>query len=301
MNITNARLSYYITDKMCYPTVIVKDRDTGEAQELPNITSKEIDLLIYLSTKQNTFGQIQGVYYRDFCLKYKCCPQTFYNAVKGLENKGYITVNYYGKEDGTWDLLINDNFFVSKEDYKKGYFRTNRAFLSSMEFSELKSNEKKIAIQLAIKQGKQDENSWKLKFYPKTIAKWIGVKTISQIYSYMVSLTFLFPSIRVNGNEGEMFVVEKKMNKKYNYQTQTRNSARELYWFHRLKSYCRRYNIAYTLKDLKDLVIVVYQYDDYNRGLLHITIMDLLLQYRDIVPKVISKVFNKYYKFGYDS
>ena len=301
MNITNARLSYQIIDKMRYPTVIVKDQDTGETQELPNVTSKEIDLLIYLSTKQNAFGQVQGVYYRDFCLQNGCCPQTYYNAKGGLENKGYIVVNYRGKEDGTLDLLINDNIFVSQQDYKDGYFSTNKAFLHSPEFRSLKANEKKIAILIAIKKTKADNKGQEFKLYPKTIAKWIGVKTVSHVYRYMKSLDFLFPATRVDGNEGDMFVIDKKIKRKYNYQSQTRYSARELYWFHRLKNFFKRYNITYTLKDLKDLVVVVYQYDAYNRGLLHTTMMDLLLQYRSAVPKVINKVFARRYnrcKFG---
>ncbi len=69
-----------------------------------NVTSKEIDFLLYIARFQNEYGIIQGIYYRDIMDYIHVSHQTFYDCKKSLEEKGIIECvknSYYD-----WDIEL---------------------------------------------------------------------------------------------------------------------------------------------------------------------------------------------------
>lgn len=55
-----------------------------------NLTDTEVDFMITISHYQNQQGHIQRIYYKNICKAINISFQTFYDTVKGLENKGII-------------------------------------------------------------------------------------------------------------------------------------------------------------------------------------------------------------------
>lgn len=124
-----------------------------KAQIIDNLISKratsaEIDLMIYLSHRQNDAGKIRGVYYQAVCDALKISYQTFYNAKNGLEEKGIIRVekNFYAD----WDIQILGNDF-SQQELQPGkpadnYLNTGLDVFYSQEFHDMKANEKLMTM-----------------------------------------------------------------------------------------------------------------------------------------------------------
>ena len=90
-----------------------------------NVTSKEIDFLLYIARFQNEYGIIKGIYYRDIMDYIHVSHQTFYDCKKSLEEKGIIECvknSYYD-----WDIVILDNNFKGKENYGRGYVSLHKS------------------------------------------------------------------------------------------------------------------------------------------------------------------------------
>lgn len=291
MRIGNCKLSYSITEKIMPKTIIVTD-EKGEQLEKNNVTANEIDLLISLSLRQDPRGKVEGIHYKDMQLEigFKS-EQTFYNILRGLEEKGYIKINYY-VNSCFWEITILENIFMNKEDDQKGYFNINRAFLYTPEFKKLKANEKKICIKLAITYQESNCEKYGLKIYPKTIANWIGIKTVSLVYRYLDNIAQFFPFSFTAGKEGTLIHFLPNNLKPF---ISTKNTEREHFLLHKIKHFCRVYKIAYTLKDLNDLIILMGQYASKGIGKLFGTICDVLIKKRSIEPKLINSILSGNY------
>lgn len=287
MRIANNKLSYKIIDKLMQPAIqVITER--GDLVEIQNVTSTEIDFLLYLSSIQNEFGKVIGVHYKTAMLELSLkCKQTYYNSIRGLEEKGYI-LSSQGK-GGYWDFLIVDNMFLNDDDDKNGYFNTNRQFLFEPEFKALKANEKKLCIKLAISYQEDNFNKFGLHVYPKTIAKWLGIKSVGLVFNYMESIEMFFPSTRKDGVEGELFVIEKGNAVPFNT---TGQSERENHLTHKFKYFCSTFKIPYTTQDLKDLIILVGQYAKKGLSKVYRVIFDVLLSKRSVEPKLINSILS---------
>lgn len=290
MRIANCKLSYQIINRIMQPKIPLND-PSGNTIEVNNITGTELDLLVFMSIRQNPWGKVTGIYYKDACLELGySCKQTFYNAIHGLEYKEYIAINY-NIHDEYWECTILNNVFDNDEDDKKGYFNTNRAFLHSPEFRNLKLNEKKICIYLAMSYQESHWKQYGLKIYPETIAKKIGLITTSLVYSYMENINKFFPNKREKSNSnGEIFVLPKGNFIPFDCKQKT---EREHFLTHKFTYFCRIFKISYTLKDLKDLIILIGQYAVVGIGILYGTICDVLLRYRSIQPALINRLLSE--------
>lgn len=288
MRIGSCKLSYEIISKLMMPSIIIMDED-GVINEIPNVNSTEIDLLIYFSLKQDTWGKVEGIYYKEAMLDLGLtCKQSFYNALSGLELKGYIHINYQRK-DSFWGCTILNNIFNGADDDKLGYFKTNRQFLHTHKFRSLKANEKKICIRLALSYQDDNYNKFGLQIYPKTVASWIGLKSTHLIYGYMENIKEFFPYSRRPGFEGDLLYFEKGIFTPFE---QTQKSERDHYLTHKIKHFCSAYKIAYTLTDLKDLIILMGQYAHKGIGKLMGTICHVLISKRSIEPKLINSILS---------
>lgn len=270
------------------PKLHIKDFDE-QIIEVNNITSNELDLLLYMSLRQDPWGKVIGLYYKDvvldLCFSSK---QSFYNSLYGLEDKGYIKINY-DRKDEYWECIILDNIFLDSKDDNKGYFNTNRDFLHTPEFRSLSLNEKKICIKLAIQYHEQHCEGFGMSIYPKTVSKWIGVKSTALIYKYIENISAFFPSVIKKGTLGNMFHFG---NHNYVPFIKADASEREHHLLHKLKYFCRSYSIAYTIKDLKDLIVLIGQYAAKGPGRLYGTICNVLLSKRSIEPALINSLLS---------
>lgn len=293
MRITNCKLSYIIIDKLLAPYVTAKDR-FGNVDHLSSVTASEFDLLLYLSVRQDPWGRVHGIYYKDATLELMFgSKQTFYNALYGLRDKGFIIINPNSLYNDTWDCIIVDNVYYDEKDDRKGYFNTNRAFLHTPEFYKLKVNEKRLCILLAKKYQTNNYMRFGLDVYPETIASWLGIKSTSLVFEYMETIKNFFPHNRVTKGRGVMFHLFKDNVIPFDSNLVSEN---ERFLSHKIIAFCREHRISYTLKDLKDLIILIGQYASISIGYLYGTICDVLINKRSIEPKLIHwKLINPSY------
>lgn len=119
----------------------------GMLKNLKNLTSKELDLLLFIARFQDEKGNVESIYYKDACRELKMCKQSFYNALSGLERKGIV--RYMRTPESDYNIkILNNDFSQGKEDYQKGYIMLNRRVFRSKSFQELKAREKYLLIRL---------------------------------------------------------------------------------------------------------------------------------------------------------
>lgn len=153
------------------------------------LTSKELDLLLYLSQYQENTGLIRGVYYKSVCKETGMSIQSFYAAKEALEQKKLIQVKkaYYSDYDIT---ICNNNW--SENSYRESYLNTNHNLFKSEVFKNLSVGEKLLSI-LLLRINLVNKGSFRIKvenFY-NTYCKRLGiVKRVLQ--RYLNSLKPLF-------------------------------------------------------------------------------------------------------------
>jgi hypothetical protein len=117
------------------------------------ISQNQLNLFIHIAQFQNDGGIVNNLYYKDICLYLKMNPQTFYNSLYALENKGLISVS--GRH-GSFDIRIIDNYFLSKKDYREGYLDLAKfPFIFTFSFLSLSLLSKKLTLKLLLDSGVQ--------------------------------------------------------------------------------------------------------------------------------------------------
>lgn len=247
MSIVSNKLSRKNVEKLLAPTVFINRN--GQVEEVPNTTSaNDIQLYIELSKRQSVLGRIDDVDYKEFIEILGCSKGTFYNSLERLEKLEYI--RSVSDRKGYWDITILDNIFISKEDYKQGYMRTNVDFLYSDKFKKMSFVEKKICLYLHLNKNKHR----KLEIYLSNLAKSIGIKIISVVKAAIENIIEFFPCMTVDTEQGKKLVFENSKTVK-NEETENAN-----YIKHRLKTFCTRHNIKHTEKDIDDVCVLSGQY-----------------------------------------
>lgn len=108
------------------------------------LTGSEIDLLHYVSFYQNEDGRTCGVHYKEVCDAMDMSSQTFYDAKRALEEKGFIRCEKTDRTDH--DITIQDN--RNADCCREGYINTNHSIFFSKEFRRLKAGSKLLAMEL---------------------------------------------------------------------------------------------------------------------------------------------------------
>lgn len=289
--ITNNKLSKTIIDRLMLEKISIIEN--GQTKEITNITSIELDLLLYMSKIQNEFGHLEGLYYREACLAIHCCKQSFYNAMFNLKRKGYILINDMYKQIKYWNCTIIDNIFLNEKDDRKEYFNTNKKFLYSKEFMSLKVNEKKLCIKLAMniaKDNAKKENNKHYDIYPQTVCNWVGIKSTTLAWDYINNISAIFPNSIKKGVKGDMisFAADNMI-----IELNNSKSERETFLNHKLKYICNIYKISYTIDEIKELVILTAQYAKVGANKLYSVITHVLLTKHSIEPKLINHLLRK--------
>lgn len=115
--------------------------------KLNNLTNCEMKLIFWLLEKKNAEGAVFGVKVGSF--KQMMAKQSFYNAVKGLKDKGLIYPCHH-KSTGDYDILIYDcsDKNCTDENGNKCYINLNREIFKSDEFHRLTSKAKYMLLDL---------------------------------------------------------------------------------------------------------------------------------------------------------
>ncbi len=111
--------------------------------KMKNLKSTEMDFLLFVARFQNLKGEITGVHHSMVTKGTGMCKQSFYAAMRGLEQKGIIEVTKRSEID--WDILILDNDFSHKGAFQKGnegYINLHRKVFHTKRFQNLKAHEK---------------------------------------------------------------------------------------------------------------------------------------------------------------
>lgn len=111
-----------------------------------NLSSKEVDFILYVGRYQNEYGSINGIYYKDICRAIDVSVQGFYDCKKSLERKGIIKCAKNSYFD--CDITILDNSFAGKENYGRGYVSLHCNMVRTQEFQQLKAGSKLMALWL---------------------------------------------------------------------------------------------------------------------------------------------------------
>ena len=86
------------------------------------------------------------MYYKDVCASIGISIQSFYNIKDSLLKKGIISC--IKKDQSDIDIKIEDNEFLSEENYSEGYINTGKKFLYSGTFRSMKGMEKLLVLEL---------------------------------------------------------------------------------------------------------------------------------------------------------
>lgn len=115
--------------------------------KLNNLTNVEWKVFQYIVSCMNqTTGRTKGVFYRDVMEHTGCCKQSFYNALKGMSEKGVIT--YTKNSEVDYDVTITDNYFPGDREREKGYISLSRDVFYSDDYKQLKAHEKYMLLYL---------------------------------------------------------------------------------------------------------------------------------------------------------
>ncbi|MBU3173398.1 hypothetical protein [Clostridium estertheticum] len=286
MRLTNNKLSKKIIDKLMKKNINIPleaSPEIFEQTEVPNVTSIEFDLLMYLALIQDQFGNVKGLYYKDVCKDINCCKQSFYNSLDGLHKKGYILINYSYKEKSYWDLTIIDNVFMNERDDKKSYLNINRKLFFTKEFRLLKVNEKKLIAHIALIYNEKSNTN----FYPVRICEWLEINSITLAWDYLKNILPICPFIVVPGKLGDMIRFES--NNLILIELNT-NSERVNYLTHRLKYLCKKSKISFTNNDITDLIILLGQKASAGIGKISSVILYVIESYGTIESRLINKL-----------
>lgn len=217
------------------------------------LTSAEVNYMIFISRFQDDNGRVRGVYYRELCQEMDMSYQTFYNVKESLVKKGFITCHKENKIDH--DITIVNNIFKDKADINKGYVNTNHKIFYDKNFLKLKAGAKLLAMEIIRMSyaGKGQFKIGKQNFYDKYTKMFQVSKRV--IRTYLMSLKEFFSIGIVLGN----YYMRPKSQKVYR-QPEQRSEA-DHFLEHNITAAFRRQRIdSITGEEFSDLITIYHQH-----------------------------------------
>lgn len=243
MRLTSAKISSTIINRLINDT---------------SISSKEIDVLLWISLRQNQFGLVNNVKYYDICNDINISHQEFYNSIYNLVAYKYLTVTSRSRKYG-WDIKILNNIFLDEDDDKQRYLTINRKFLYEESFLKLRSNEKKLILKILIE--KNPSKKFFLNF--ETIKKWISIDNSQLIKSYIRSLNKFFNLHISKNNKTKSVTIIINETPLINLDFSDKSQIK-YHYLYKVYSICRNMKIKNrSEKNLLDVVILIQQYAKY--------------------------------------
>lgn len=234
-----------------------------------DLSGREIDFYLYLIKRQNTLGCVDGVYYKDVMESLHMPKSTFYAILQELQIKNYIHLRDLDNGSG-FNIHIEDNSFLSQEDFKEGYVNINLDFILSEDFIALNVNLKKFFLRLLGLQA----NSKPVKLLKDTLKRY-------KVNKLMDGLERLF-DIASDG-DGYLFSIKFHLLKSL-------DNGKYLEYEQKLVTYCRNYNIQYTVKELRDSVKTIINGVSWKRrrmAMIH-KALDKIRELGALQPKLIT-------------
>lgn len=133
-----------------------------------DLTQAALANLLQISRIQDSTGRVRGLSYKYTSDILDKCNQTFYNAKKELEEKGFISTSKPYRSDIDV-LIINNNF--NNYDFSKGYINLQMKLFDDEKFYELSANEMAMILDIL-----------RMKYNDKTEAQGIDTKLFIQTY-----------------------------------------------------------------------------------------------------------------------
>lgn len=251
-----------------------------------SISSKQIDIILWLTKRQDEFGKIFYVKYNEVCKDVNISYQEYYDCIYKLEEEGFIFISYRHNSRG-WDIEIINNIFASKEHDKKRYLNVNYDFLYEPIFLKMRANEKKLVLKILLNCNFNSKNNYYI--YPKTITEWIGINNQQLINSYIKKLQSIFSIIFKSKNKKStpLYIIKIKECRI----SQSIKPIIDHYLRHKLSHMLRIFKIKYTEEELLDLIDIVKQRKEYY-GILFGTILETLEKTKKVLPKYINKIIS---------
>lgn len=275
---------------------IIKKLKT-EAKKLNN---GAVRLLLFVAMKADDSGMATGIYYKEFCSQTGMCSQSFYNAKKILLETGFIS-EFKDRKDRDIDIQINNNCFINKEDYKKGYINLHKEIFYGNDFWKLTDNAIIMCLDflkntLAAKNGLFIKNK---KDMYKDYAQIFKVSH-GRIWSYLRELRKLFSIFSRNG----LTYVKPKDAMIADHKCTSGSSGEEELRKHYVKVILRRVYAIADKNSEKDLTTFLSQYQEYARDVgknirdvlflcVNRSVMCLKRAEREINPAYIHKLIRR--------
>lgn len=262
-------------------------------QKFYNLTSKEMDLLLYMVKCQDqATGMVEGVYYLDAMKNAGMCKQSFYNALQGLEEKKVISVQK--NSDVDYDVCIIGNAFPSREVFQEGYVSLNRKAFHKKSFRKLKAHEKYLVLEF-LKRTHENGHSYCIgvkKFYEQ----FRDILKVSErvLRGYLHKLKEFF-SIGIKNGKYYITYLHSVFQKLRPGDSEWRSEERQTY-SQLVRKECHRLHIAYEQPALEDTVIQIGQYrewTDSTREMLRL-LMDCIRESIEGIRYSERKLQNKY-------
>lgn len=235
--------------------------------KLNTLSAKEMDLFLFMVKRQDQYtGCVEGIYYREAMKVTGMCKQSFYNALKGLEKKGIITVTKVSDMD--YDICILGNAFPNREAWKEGYVKLNRKAFRSKAFWALKAHEKYLLLEF-LKGTHENGHSIRIgvdMLYEK-YKKILGVSK-RVLRSYLHNLRKFF-SIGIK--DGKYYITY--LHSVFETERGAKSEERQ-HWEHLVRKECWRNHVPEEEKNIEDTAELVHQYrqnlEDGTIGMLRI-------------------------------
>jgi len=165
-------------------------------------TRIEVLLLIFLSRLQNDDGSVFGVHYKDVIMQLGISPTSFYDALKSLEIKNIIKIDWNSKH-GYYDLRILNNDYSNGDYSKNPYLNTNHLILHSPAFYNLSLSQIIFILRIIriMNFGSRKERNNYISLRLETIMGWVGKsrRSVLKMIKKMSSIKH-FLSFEVEGN-----------------------------------------------------------------------------------------------------
>lgn len=171
------------------------------------LTSCEIDFILYIAQYQLTDGTVQSVYYKDITHAINISIQKFYDILDSLKEKQLISVEKINRADLVVHLLGND---FSGEDFNAGYLNVVAKDFSNEKFRNMKAGSKRLFLY----------------FQRFTNGKHMLVQNFYDELSQVFHVTAKSLQIYLKELKDNFYLfISKKRNKAYHYEMMMKNST----------------------------------------------------------------------------
>ena len=229
--------------------------------KLHQLNRVEWDLFLYIvKAEDQATGKVEGVFYLDVMRHTGMCKQSFYNALRGLQEKNVITCEKNSEVD--YDIVIPGNTFPNEQSLTRGYVSLNRKAFHSKSFQALKPYEKYLLMYF-LKCTHEGRGSMKIGFH-RFYEKFTKLLHISEkvLRSYLHSLKKFFS---IGLKDGKYYITYlHSAFKQLAAGDAAWKSERSWYLEGLIKKECHRQHISYDETSIKDVAYLPVQYQYYE-------------------------------------